>query len=150
MHKVTPFLWFDSEAEQAARYYVSIFKNAKLGEISGPKDKPLTVAFELDGQPFVGLNGGEYYKFSEAVSFQISCEDQAEVDWFWDKLLADGGQPSQCGWLKDRWGVSWQVTPKVLPTLIGHPDPAKAKRAMDAMMKMVKLDIATLEAAVAD
>ena len=154
MQKISPFLWFDDKAEEAANFYVSVFKNSKITSVSrygdagpGPKGSVMTISFELDGQPFTALNGGPMFKFTEAVSFVINCEGQAEVDALWDQLTADGGQPGQCGWLKDRFGLSWQVAPTVLHELIGGSDPAKASRAVQAMMKMTKLDIATLQAA---
>jgi predicted 3-demethylubiquinone-9 3-methyltransferase (glyoxalase superfamily) len=152
VNKITPFLWFDTEAEDAAKLYVSVFKNAKLGQVSrygdaGPRPKgmAMTVSFELEGVPFVALNGGPQYQFSEAVSFQVACKDQVEIDHFWEKL-GEGGQPGPCGWLKDRFGVSWQIVPANMPELIGG-EPAKASRGMQAMMKMGKLDIAALQAA---
>lgn len=154
MSKITPFLWFDTEAEEAAGFYVGLFPNSRItqtvryGEAGpGPTGSVMTIAFELDGRPFTALNAGPVFKFNEAVSFVIDCEDQAEVDRYWDALIANGGQPSQCGWLKDRFGLSWQVVPKALPSLIGGPDGAKAQKAMAAMLKMAKLDIAALEAA---
>ncbi len=153
MPKITPFLWFDNQAEEAANFYVSVFKNAKIGEISrygeggpGPAGGVMVVAFELDGQNFEALNGGPMFKFTEAISFRVDCETQAEVDHFWDALSA-GGETSQCGWLKDRYGLSWQIVPTALPRILGDPDPVKAKRAVQAMLKMSKLDIAALEAA---
>jgi predicted 3-demethylubiquinone-9 3-methyltransferase (glyoxalase superfamily) len=153
MPKITPFLWFDNQAEEAANFYVSIFKNSRIGEISrygeagpGPSGSAMVVAFELDGQAFNALNGGPVFSFSEAVSFQVDCADQAEVDHFWDRL-SDGGQTSQCGWLKDRYGLSWQIVPTALPRILSNPDPVKARRAMQAMLKMTRLDIAALEAA---
>ena len=153
MPKITPFLWFDTQAEEAANFYVSIFKTGKILEISrygeggsGPAGQVMVVAFELNGQRFEALNGGPVFKFSEAVSFRVDCEDQAEVDHFWTALSA-GGETSQCGWLKDRYGLSWQVVPTALPRILSNPDPVKARRAMQAMMKMTKLDIAALEAA---
>lgn len=153
MPKPHPFLWFDDQAEDAANFYVSIFPNSKItivnryGEAGpGPKGQVMTIQFELDGQTFTALNGGPHFQFNEAVSFVIDCADQAEVDHYWDKLV-EGGAPSQCGWLKDRFGLSWQVVPTALYALIGDPDPAKAQRATQAMLKMVKLDIAALEAA---
>ena len=156
MQKITPCLWFDTQAEEAARFYVSVFKNSKIGKISyygdtgpGPKDSVLTVAFELDGVQFTALNGGPVFQFNEAVSLQVSCADQAEVDELWDRLTADGGQPSQCAWLKDKYGVSWQIVPKVLIELISDPDPVKAQRVMAAMMQMTKIDIAKLREAYA-
>jgi len=153
MPKPHPFLWFDDQAEEAANFYVSIFPNSKIlaasryGEAGpGPKGQVMTIQFELDGQTFTALNGGPHFQFNEAVSFVIDCADQAEVDHYWDRLV-DGGTPSQCGWLKDRFGLSWQVVPTVLHALIGDTDPAKAQRATQAMLKMVKLDIAALKAA---
>ena len=153
MKRITPCLWFDGNAEEAANLYVSIFRNAKITEISRygdagplPKGTVLTVAFELDGQPFTALNGGPQYKFTEAVSFQIYCDTQEEVDHYWDNLIA-GGKEQPCGWLKDKFGVSWQVVPNRLIELIQSPDAAKSKRVMEAMFKMKKIDIATIEAA---
>jgi len=153
MKRITPCLWFDGNAEEAANLYVSIFKNAKITEISRygdagplPKGTVLTVAFELDGQPFTALNGGPQYKFTEAVSFQIYCDTQEEVDHYWDKLVA-GGSEQPCGWLKDKFGLSWQVVPNRLIELIQSPDAAKSQRVMEAMFKMKKIDIATIEAA---
>ncbi|THD82537.1 MAG: VOC family protein [Phenylobacterium sp.] len=157
MSKVHPFLWFDTQAEEAANLYVSIFPNSKVTKVvrntaaaPGPTNGVLTVEFELDGTKVIALNGGPHFKFTEAFSFTIDCETQAEVDRYWDALLAGGGQPSQCGWLKDRFGLSWQVVPAALPKLLGDPDRAKANRVMAAMMKMVKLDIAAMEAAAAE
>ena len=151
--KITPCLWFDSEAEEAANYYTSVFKNSKILDVSrygdaGPKPAGtvLTVSFELDGEEFVALNGGPEYTFTEAVSFQVSCENQEEVDHFWNKL-SEGGQPGPCGWLKDRYGLSWQITPNVLPQLLQDKDKARANRTMQAMLKMKKLDIKTLKQA---
>jgi predicted 3-demethylubiquinone-9 3-methyltransferase (glyoxalase superfamily) len=153
MPRITPFLWFDNQAEEAANFYVSTFKNSKILEVSrytdagpGLAGQAMVVAFELDGERFEALNGGPMFTFSEAISFHVDCVDQAEVDYFWDALSA-GGQTSQCGWLKDRYGLSWQVVPAALPRILSNPDPAKAKRATEAMMKMAKLDIAALEAA---
>ncbi len=153
MKKLIPFLWFDGQAEEAAKHYVSIFKGAKMGSVSrygeaGP-GKPgtvLTASFEIMGLEFVALNGGPQYKFTEAVSFQIPCDSQEEVDYYWEKL-GEGGKFSQCGWLKDKYGLSWQIVPTALPKLLSNPDRAKANRAMQAMLKMQKLDIAKLEAA---
>ncbi|ABF40453.1 3-demethylubiquinone-9 3-methyltransferase [Candidatus Koribacter versatilis Ellin345] len=146
--RITPFLWFDENAEEAVEFYCSIFKNARrIGELHAdgaphtPKGKPLTVTFELDGQRFTALNGGPYFKFTEAVSFAIRCDSQAEVDEYWSKLTADGGQESQCGWLKDKYGLSWQVVPKQLPELIKNP------KAMQAMMGMKKIELGELEKA---
>lgn len=156
MQKITPMLWFDKEAEDAANLYVSVFKNSKINKVARyPEGTPglagsvMTVSFTLDGEDFTALNAGPHFKFSEAVSFVISCDDQAEVDYFWDKLISGGGQPSQCGWLKDRFGLSWQVTPKRLIELGSDPDVAKAGRVMGAMMQMTKIDIAALERAAA-
>jgi predicted 3-demethylubiquinone-9 3-methyltransferase (glyoxalase superfamily) len=155
--KITPWLWFDGQAEAAAKHYVSIFKNSKVGSISryGKEGKEIhgrdagsamTVEFELEGQKFVGLNGGPHFKFNEAVSFQILCETQAEVDHFWNKL-SEGGSESQCGWLKDKFGLSWQVVPTALPELMQSGDAATAGRVMNAMLKMKKIDIAALQQA---
>jgi predicted 3-demethylubiquinone-9 3-methyltransferase (glyoxalase superfamily) len=145
--RITPFLWFDNLAEEAARFYASIFPNSKVGEVvryseggPAPAGTVMTVEFTLDGQPFTALNGGPHFSFNEAVSFVVHCETQKEVDYYWDALLA-GGQPSQCGWLKDRFGVSWQIVPDVLLELIGSSDRARAARVTQAMMKMIKLDI---------
>ncbi|HZC17929.1 MAG TPA: VOC family protein [Caulobacteraceae bacterium] len=153
MPNITPFLWFDNQAEEAARFYVSIFKNSKIGDISrygeagpGPAGAAMVVAFELDGKRFNALNGGPTFKFTEAVSFVVDCETQAEVDDYWSKLSA-GGEAGQCGWLKDRYGLSWQIVPTALPRILANPDPVKAGRAMQAMLKMTRLDIAALEAA---
>ena len=152
--KITPNLWFDGEAEQAAEFYCSIFHNSRItGKTHYPEGSPgeagtvMTVEWELDGQRFVGINGGPKFKFDEAVSFEISCKDQAEVDYFWERLLADGGNESQCGWLKDRFGLSWQVVPEGMDEVFADADPERAQRAMQAMLKMVKLDIAALRAA---
>jgi predicted 3-demethylubiquinone-9 3-methyltransferase (glyoxalase superfamily) len=149
----TVCLWFDGQAEEAAHYYASIFKNAMIGNImryteAGPRPagSVVTVEFELDGQKFVGLNGGPEFTFNEAISFQIFCEDQDEVDYYWNKL-SEGGEESQCGWLKDKFGVSWQVIPKGLIETLGDADPEKAKRTTEAMFGMSKLDIAALERA---
>ena len=155
MKTITPCLWFAGDAEQAAQFYCAIFEDSKFGEIipygedsMGEPGAAMTVAFELRGQKFVGLNGPPLFKFSEAVSFQIHCGDQAEVDHFWTKLSA-GGEEGPCGWLKDQFGLSWQVVPDRLYELMSDPDPARAKRATDAMMKMSKIDIAKREAAAA-
>ncbi|HET6279411.1 MAG TPA: VOC family protein [Polyangia bacterium] len=152
--KITPFLWFDSNAEQAMNFYVSIFKDSKILEVSrygdagpGPKGTVMTGTFQLEGQQFMALNGGPHFKFTEAISLFVSCESQEEVDDLWNKLIADGGAPSQCGWLKDRFGLSWQIVPTILGKLIGDKDPAKAKRAMEAMLAMTKLDINVLKKA---
>ncbi|HEX3905867.1 MAG TPA: VOC family protein [Polyangia bacterium] len=154
MSKPTPFLWFNDDAEEAVNLYVSIFPNSKILSLTrygaggpGPAGAVMTAAFQLDGQDFVALNGGPLNKFNEAVSFVINCETQAEVDRFWDQLTSGGGQPGPCGWLKDKYGLSWQVVPTILPQLLSGKDPAKSARAMAAMMKMGKLDGAALERA---
>lgn len=151
--RITPFLWFDSQAEEAAQFYVSIFHNAKMGEVTrygdagpGPKGAVMTVSFELDGQPFTALNGGPMFKFTEAISLVVHCETQAEVDYYWDKLSA-GGQQQQCGWLKDKFGLSWQVVPNALIELMQGHDPERSNRVMRAMLQMTKIDIAKLRAA---
>ncbi len=157
--KITPFLWFDHQAEEAARFYVSIFQNSRIVKIARyseagkefhgkPPGSVMTVAFELDGQPFTALNGGPLFKISEAISFQIDCHTQDEVNYFWDKL-SEGGDPKaqQCGWLKDKFGVSWQVVPSILPELLSGPDPTKSQRAMTAMLQMKRLDIEALKRA---
>jgi predicted 3-demethylubiquinone-9 3-methyltransferase (glyoxalase superfamily) len=150
---IIPNLWFDTEAEEAADFYCSVFKNSRIVSIAryteaGPREAGMvmTVEFELDGERFIGINGGPEFSFSEAVSFLITCEDQEELDYYWDKLCK-GGQEGPCGWLKDRYGVSWQVVPKGMDELFSDPDPERARRAMDAMLKMGKLDIAALHAA---
>lgn len=152
--KITPFLWFDTQAEEAVSLYTSIFNNSRIGRVArygdsgpGPKGGVMTIAFELDGVQFTALNGGPHFKFTEAISLVVHCETQAEVDHFWDKLLADGGQAQQCGWLKDKFGLCWQIVPDRLIELATDEDPAKVKRVMGAMMQMVKLDIAGLERA---
>lgn len=156
MSKITPFLWYDSQAEEAAQFYVSIFPNSKIGTITrygaagpGPEGSVMTVDFVLDGQPFIALNGGPHFHFNEAVSFSIDCSSQAEVDEYWSKLT-DGGEEGPCGWLKDRFGLSWQVNPARLGELLGDPDHAKSQRVMAAMLKMKKIDIAELERAAAN
>ena len=147
MRKVTPFLWFDQQAEDAARFYVSVFKDGKVGEpVSGPDGKVMVVPFEIQGQEFTALNGGPRFKFNESVSFVVHCEDQKEVDYYWDKLASGGGQESMCGWLKDKYGLSWQVVPDVLPELLRGP---KAGNVMQAFMQMRKFDISALERAAA-
>ncbi|WPC66847.1 VOC family protein [Rhodoferax ferrireducens] len=155
MQKITPFLWFDSQAEEAMNFYVSIFRNSKVltvnryGEAGpGPRGTVMTASFLLDGQEFVALNGGPQYKFTPAISFVVNCETQAEVNDLWDKLSA-GGREDQCAWLQDKFGVSWQIVPRVLIELLNDPDPAKAQRVMAAMMKMKKIDIAALQRAAA-
>ena len=154
MQKITPCLWFDTQAEEAARFYTSIFKNSSIGEISyygpdtpGPEGTVLTVAFKLEGQDFTALNGGPVFKFTPAISLLVDCKSQEEVDRLWDGLLAGGGQPDQCGWLTDRYGVSWQIVPGVMGELMSDPDPVKVNRVMQAMLKMVKIDIAELQRA---
>lgn len=151
--KITPCLWFDGRAEEAANFYVSIFKNSKISKIAyygdagpGQKGSVLTVAFELDGQSFQALNGGPQFKFTEAISLSADCKTQDEVDDLWDKL-SDGGSQGHCAWLKDKFGVSWQIVPSRLIELINDPDPARAARVMQAMLQMSKIDIAKLEAA---
>ena len=153
MQKITPFLWFDTQGEEAAKFYISIFRNSKItgttryGEAGpGPKGSVMTVAFNLDGQDFVALNGGPQFKFTEAVSFVANCETQQEVDDLWEKLSA-GGQRSRCGWLKDKFGLSWQVVPTVLGQLLQDKDPAKSRRVMETMLQMDKLDIRKLKQA---
>jgi predicted 3-demethylubiquinone-9 3-methyltransferase (glyoxalase superfamily) len=153
--RITPFLWFDGQAEEAANFYVSIFPNSKVSLTSrygeagpGPKGSVMTIAFDLDGLSFTALNGGPMFKFTEAISLVVHCETQAEVDHYWDKLSA-GGQQVQCGWLKDKYGLSWQIVPNALMELVQDKDPAKSQRVMAAMMQMKKIDIAGLKAAAA-
>jgi predicted 3-demethylubiquinone-9 3-methyltransferase (glyoxalase superfamily) len=153
MPKVTPFLWFDTESEPAAELYTSVFPNSKILEVTrygsaGPRDEGLamTVSFELDGQRVVALNGGKDFILNEAFSFSVDCNDQDEVDYYWEKL-GEGGEHGPCGWLKDRFGLSWQVVPKRLPELLSDPDPEKAQRVMAAMLKMGKIEVAELEQA---
>jgi predicted 3-demethylubiquinone-9 3-methyltransferase (glyoxalase superfamily) len=156
MQKITPCLWFDTEGEEAARFYTSIFPNSKILDIArygsaGPRPEGtvMTVSFELDGQEFVALNGGPEFTFSEAISFQVFCESQEEVDSFWSKL-SDGGEEGPCGWLKDKFGLSWQIVPTVLPQLLGDPDREKSQRVMRAMLNMKKIEIDALERAAAE
>jgi len=160
MQKITPFLWFDDQAEQAAKFYTSIFKNSKVGRIlrydenaakaaGRPLGSVLTIEFEIEGQKFVALNGGPQFKFNESVSFVVNCETQDEVDYFWTKLTADGGQESACGWLKDKFGLSWQITPTVLIDMLHDKDADRAESVMKAMLEMQKIDIAKLNAAYA-
>jgi predicted 3-demethylubiquinone-9 3-methyltransferase (glyoxalase superfamily) len=157
MDKISPCLWFDNQAEEAAQFYTSLFPNSHVVSVdrspadtpSGPEGMVLTVDFVLDGRSFIALNGGPDFTFSEAISMSIDCEDQAEVDRYWDALIDDGGEPSVCGWLKDRYGLSWQVIPKQLPAMLKDPDRAAAKRVMEAMLKMVKIEVAELERAYA-
>ena len=160
MQKITPFLWFDNQAEEAAKFYTSVFKNSKVGKIlrydeasakaaGGPVGSVVTIEFEIEGQKFTALNGGPDFKFNESISFVVNCDTQKEVDYFWEKLTADGGQESQCGWLKDKFGVSWQVTPTVLIEMLHDKDAKKSERVMNAMMQMQKIDIEKLQAAYA-
>jgi predicted 3-demethylubiquinone-9 3-methyltransferase (glyoxalase superfamily) len=146
MPKITPFLWFDGQAEEAMNHYVSIFKDGKVLNVNRANGQVLTVTFELRGQRFIGLNGGPLFKFTEAVSFFVDCDTQEEVDAFWDKL-SEGGQKSRCGWLKDKYGLSWQIVPKALMQLMSDPDPRKSKAVLDAMMKMDKIVIKDLQKA---
>ncbi len=153
MQKITPCLWFDNNAEEAVNHYLSIFKNSKINKIlrcgdagPGPKGSVLTIAFQLEGQDFIALNGGPIFKFNEAISLSVDCKSQIEVDDLWEKL-SDGGQKSQCGWLKDKFGLSWQVVPSALVEMLQDPDPEKSKRVMAAMMQMGKIDIAKLKQA---
>lgn len=153
MQKITPCLWFDDQAEEAVEFYTAIFKNSKIVTVARygeagqdihrkPVGSVMTVAFELDGQTFTALNGGPMFKFNEAISFQVNCETQDEVDYYWEKLSEGGDEKAQgCGWLKDKYGVSWQIVPGILPELINDPDPEKSKRAMEAMLRMKKIDI---------
>ena len=149
MKKITPFLWFDTQAEEAMNYYVSIFKNSKVLEVQrqGPDGPVFSVSFELDGQEFVGLNAGPRFKFNESISFLVNCENQKEVDEYWNKLIADGGEESMCGWCKDKFGLWWQIIPKQLGELMGDPDPEKSQRVMEAMLKMQKISVADLQKA---
>ena len=155
MSKISPCLWFDGEAEAAAKHYTTIFPNSRIWSVdraaaetpSGPKGMVLTVNFSLSGQSFIALNGGPDFKFNEAISLSIDCDDQAVVDRYWDALIAGGGEPSVCGWLKDRFGVSWQVIPRQLPEMLRSPDREAAGRAMEAMLKMTKIDVKGLEEA---
>ncbi|MFN2498862.1 MAG: VOC family protein [Pyrinomonadaceae bacterium] len=158
MQKITPFLWFDNNAEEAVNFYVSLFKNSKVGKVTRydeasskaagrPEGSVMTMEFQLEGQNFSAINGGPHFKFTEAVSLVVDCETQEEVDYFWGKLSADGGQESQCSWLKDKYGLSWQITPRVLIEMLGDKDPQKAQRVMEALLQMKKIDIATLKRA---
>jgi predicted 3-demethylubiquinone-9 3-methyltransferase (glyoxalase superfamily) len=146
MPKITPFLWFDNNAEEAANFYASIFKSAKVLNVSHRDGKVLTVKFEIEGQQFMALNGGPYYKLNEAFSIFVSCDTQEEVDYYWNQLL-DGGTPSRCGWLKDKYGLSWQIIPKALMQFLGDADPEKSNAVFQAMMKMEKIIVADLEKA---
>jgi predicted 3-demethylubiquinone-9 3-methyltransferase (glyoxalase superfamily) len=155
MPNITPFLWFDTQAEDAAAFYTSVFPGSKITSVQrngaggpGPQGAVLVVQFELDGKEFTALNGGpQNYAFNESVSFVVDCRDQAEVDHYWDALTANGGEPGPCGWLKDKYGLSWQIVPTALNELLSDPDPGRASRAMQAMLKMQKLDVAELRAA---
>jgi predicted 3-demethylubiquinone-9 3-methyltransferase (glyoxalase superfamily) len=154
MQKITPYLWFKDQAEEAANFYTSLFKNSKIGDVSrygeggpGPAGQAMVVQFTLEGQEFYALNGGPEFSFTEAVSFLVNCETQEEVDYFWTKLTENGGEESMCGWLKDRFGVSWQIIPSALGRLMGDPDPAKAGNVMQAMLQMRKIVIADLQRA---
>jgi predicted 3-demethylubiquinone-9 3-methyltransferase (glyoxalase superfamily) len=156
MQKITPFLWFNGNAEEAANFYISIFKNSKMGKISrygdagpGPKGSAMSVTFQIEGQEFFALNGGPKFKFTPAISFFVNCETQQEVDELWDKLSA-GGRTDRCGWLQDKFGLSWQIIPTVLGQLLGDKDPQRAKRAMQAMLQMTKIDIKKLQQAAAE
>jgi predicted 3-demethylubiquinone-9 3-methyltransferase (glyoxalase superfamily) len=153
MHKITPFLWFDGKAEEAMDFYVSIFKNSKVGRITrygeagpGPKGTVMSATFQLEGQEFFALNGGPQFTFTPAISFLVNCETQQEVDELWEKL-SEGGEINRCGWLRDKYGLSWQIVPSILGKLMGDQDPQKSKRVMQAMLKMDKLDIAGLQGA---
>ena len=153
MQKITPFLWFDGKAEEAAKFYTSIFKNSKMGEIRrygdagpGPKGSVLTASFQIEGQEFVALNGGPQFEFTPAISFFVNCEKQEEVDELWEKLSA-GGKKNRCGWLQDKFGLSWQIIPTALGRLMGDPDPEKSSRVMKAMLQMEKIDISGLQRA---
>ena len=160
MQKITPFLWFDNQAEEAAKFYTSVFKDSKMGKIlrydeasakaaGGTVGSVLTVEFEIGGQKFTALNGGPQFNFNESVSFVVNCETQEEVDYFWEKLTADGGKESACGWLKDKFGLSWQITPRVLIEMLQDKDAEKAGRVMKAMLEMDKIDIKKLKDAYA-
>jgi predicted 3-demethylubiquinone-9 3-methyltransferase (glyoxalase superfamily) len=154
MQKISPFLWFDTQAEDAAHFYCSIFKNSKILKIArypegspGPAGSVMVVNFQVEGQDFMALNAGPLFKFTEAISFVINCQTQEEVDYFWNKLTTNGGQESQCGWLKDKYGLSWQVTPTILVELLADKDPKKAQRVMQAMLQMKKIEIEPLKRA---
>jgi len=152
--KIVPSLWFDTQAEEAAQYYIDVFGGGRVLSVArypegapGPAGSVMSVEFEITGQRFIGINGGPQFPFTEAVSFQVDCADQAEVDRYWDRLIGDGGEESQCGWLKDRYGLSWQIVPVGMDELFADPDPARAQRAVQAMLGMTKLDVAALRAA---
>jgi predicted 3-demethylubiquinone-9 3-methyltransferase (glyoxalase superfamily) len=145
MPTITPFLWFDSQAEEAMDFYASIFERSRVLSVSRAQGKVMSVQFELEGQPIMALNGGPPFKFNESFSLLVGCETQQEIDEYWTRLTAGGGTPGQCGWLKDKFGLSWQIIPNALGRLLGDPDPARAGRVMHAMMQMGKMDIARLE-----
>ena len=147
MPTITPFLWFDTHAEEAMNLYASIFKNSKVVSVNKAAGRVMSVQFELEGQRFMALNGGPHHPFTEAISLFVSCETQQEIDELWAKLTADGGAPSRCGWLKDKFGLSWQIIPTTLGRMLSDPDPAKSKRALDAMLQMDKLDLTRLQQA---
>lgn len=158
MQKITPFLWFDNQAEEAVSHYISIFENSRIVDVArhrteavpgnpGGQGTVLTISFELEGESFMALNGGPQFQFTEAISFVVDCDDQEEVDFYWARLLEGGGTEMACGWLKDRFGVSWQVVPTILGTLLSDPNPTKSQRVMAAMFQMAKLDVAQLKAA---
>jgi predicted 3-demethylubiquinone-9 3-methyltransferase (glyoxalase superfamily) len=146
MKKITPFLWFDSNLEQAMNFYTSIFKNSRISNVTKNNGKIFSANFELDGQEFYAINGGPRFKFTEAISFFVNCETQNEINYFWQKL-SEGGEKGQCGWLKDKFGLSWQIVPTVLSKLLNDPDPVKSQRVMNAMLKMTRLDINSLKEA---
>jgi predicted 3-demethylubiquinone-9 3-methyltransferase (glyoxalase superfamily) len=148
MQKITPFLWYDKQAGEAAKFYCSVFSAGPSGKNSKiVSSNPMTVTFELEGQKFIALNGGPQFKFTEAISFFVNCETQEEVDYYWEKLCENGGKESQCGWLKDKYGMSWQIIPSILGRLISDPDPVKSQRVINAMLQMKKIDIAKLKKA---
>lgn len=154
IQKITPFLWFDSNAEEAAAFYTSIFPNSRIVKVArygdagpGPKGSAMTVEFQLEGQSFVGLNGGPIFKFTEAISFAVSCQTQQEIDTYWEKLTSGGGVEVQCGWLKDKFGLSWQIVPAILSELVSESDPVRSNRVMQALFGMKKLNIAELKKA---
>jgi predicted 3-demethylubiquinone-9 3-methyltransferase (glyoxalase superfamily) len=160
MQKITPFLWFDDNAEEAVKFYTSIFKNSKTGKIARygeegekvagrPKGSIMTIEFQLEGQKFVALNGGPHFEFNESISFVVNCETQKDMDYFWEKLTANGGQESQCGWLKDKFGLSWQIVPTVAIEMLHDKDHEKSERVMKAVLQMKKIDIKKLKAAYA-
>jgi len=154
MQKITPFLWFDNNAEEAMKFYTSVFKNSKIGKVTlypegspGPAGTVMVGSFQIEGQEFIALNGGPVFKFTEAISFVVNCETQEEVDEYWKKLIAGGGKEVECGWLKDKFGLSWQIVPTILAKLMADKDPVKSKRVMQAMLKMKKIDIEGLKRA---